>query len=161
MKSRVLKSVAVVGIATALSACSNSRALRGYVFDPEISNQILQGVDNRDSVQASLGNPSLPSMFDQDTWYYVATQVRQRPVFWPDPKWHRVMAIKFAENGTVSSVTNYDISDRRRIFPVQEKTPTLGRDDNFFLQLFANVGQFGGVGGGQPGQRRGPGRPNG
>ncbi len=160
------KSVKVISVAAtlaiALGACSNVRQVRGYLFDPELANAILPGVDNRLSVQSTLGSPTLPGTFDQDVWYYVSTTVRSRPVFWPDPRQHRVMAVKFAETGAVSEVTNYTLDDTRRIFPVQDKTPTRGRNLNFFQQLFSNIGQVGGGGPGQgPGQqRRGPG-PNG
>ena len=158
------KSLKIVGLAAGLSlavgACSNVRQVRGFLFDPELANAILPGVDNRQSVQSTLGSPTLPGTFDQDVWYYVSTTVRTRPVFWPDPRQHRVMAVKFAENGSVADVTNYTLEDTRRVFPVSDKTPTRGRNLNLFQQLFSNIGQVGGGPGQGPQQRRGPG-PNG
>jgi len=145
-----------------LTACSGGYQVRGYIFDGEIANNILVGVDNRTSVQASMGNPTLPSSFDENTWYYISTEVRTRPVFWPSPIAHRAMAVKFADNGTVTEVKNYYLSDTRRVYPVDDKTPTYGRNTNFFLQLFSGVGQFGGAPGqGQNPNQQGPSRPNG
>lgn len=153
-----LGTAAVLGLA--LAACGNNQQIRGYLFDPDLANEILPGVDNRASVEATLGSPTLPALFDDHTWYYVSTAVRTRPVFWPDPRWHRVMAVKFADNGAVASVINYDLSSTRFITPIDEKTPTRGRNVNFFQQLFSNIGAVGQGPGGNTGGNNGPG-PNG
>lgn len=128
----------------ATTACGNGRAVRGYIFDPELSNAILPGVDNRQSVRSTLGGPTITAGFDDATWYYISTTVRVRPVFWPDPKRHRVMAVRFDDSGIVANVDNYDMSHMVDIDPVDDKTPTRGRKLNLFQQIFGNVGRFSG-----------------
>ncbi len=151
MMERGLKSnrkhiAAALIIATSLtvSACGNGRAVRGYIFDNELADAILPGVDNRQSVHSTLGTPTLTATFDDGTWYYITTIVRVRPVFWPDPKFHRVMAVRFNEQGVVENVDNYDLSDMKAITPVADKTPTKGRKLSLFQQIFGNVGRFSG-----------------
>jgi len=132
----------IAGVCT--TACGNARATRGYVFDNDLANAILPGVDNRQSVRSTLGTPTVSATFDDKTWYYVSTTVRLRPVFWPDPKSHRVMAVSFNDKGVVANIDNYDLSAMKPINPVNDKTPTKGRTLNFFQQLFGTIGQFSG-----------------
>ena len=140
----------------AVSACGNGRAIRGYIFDAELADAILAGVDNRQSVQSTLGTPTVPATFSDDTWYYVSTTVRIRPVFWPDAKQHRVMAVRFNEQGVVENVDNYDLSNMLKVTPVSDKTPTKGRKLNLFQQIFGNVGRFSGQAPIGSGEGRGP-----
>jgi outer membrane protein assembly factor BamE (lipoprotein component of BamABCDE complex) len=139
-----LAAALILATSLTVSACGNARAVRGYVFDVELADAILPGVDNRQSVQSTLGTPTLAATFDDGTWYYISTIVRIRPVFWPDPKFHRVMAVRFNEAGVVETVDNYDMSNMANITPVSDKTPTKGRTLNLFQQIFGNVGRFSG-----------------
>ena len=149
MKSNVetksVKPIALCLVAgLALSACGNTRMTRGYVFDTELADAIQPGVDNRQSVEATLGTPTVRRAFDDNNWYYVSTTVRIRPVFWPDAKAHRVLAVAFNDRGVVSDVENFDMSDMREVDPVGDKTPTKGRNLGFFQQIFGGVGRFAG-----------------
>ncbi len=127
-----------------IAACGNTQMNRGYVFDKELADAISPGIDNRASVQSTLGSPTVAGTFSDDIWYYIATRVRVRPVFWPDAKSHRVLAVKFSDAGVVEAVDNYTLADMRRVNPINDQTPTLGRDLNFFEQIFMNVGRFSG-----------------
>ena len=143
----------------ALTACGKTQMVRGYIFDQEIADAIQPGVDNRQSVSATLGGPTIRATFDDNIWYYVSTRVRVRPVFWPDAKAHRVLAITFNDSGVVSDVRNFGMEDRREINPVKDKTPTRGRELNVFQQIFLNVGRFSGAA--PVGSGGGPNSPNG
>ncbi len=145
-----------VAAGLALSACGNGRMVRGYVFDKQLADAIQPGVDNRQSVESTLGTPTVRAAFDENRWYYVSTTVRVRPVFWPDPKEHRVMAVAFNDKGVVTDVENFDLSHMRSVDPVGDKTPTRGRDLNFFQQIFGNVGRFSGSAPVGSGPTRGP-----
>ncbi len=150
------KLVLCLGLGLTMAACSKSRMTRGYVFDKGLADAIQPGVDNRQSVESTLGSPTVAATFSDNTWYYISTKVRVRPVFWPDPEEHRVMAIAFNDKGTVTSVNNYDLSDMKSVDPVDDKTPTLGRDLGFFQQIFGNVGRFSGAAPVGAGDGRGP-----
>ncbi|WND02238.1 outer membrane protein assembly factor BamE [Temperatibacter marinus] len=153
-----MKLVVAMTLMVSLTACGQRLQTRGYIFDKELADAIQPGVDNKQSVQATMGTPTLLAAFSDQTWYYVSTNVEVKPLFLPTPKWRRVMSVSFNEQGVVTGVENYDLSHARAIDPVDDKTPTKGKQLGFFQQLFMNVGRFSGqqpVGG--PG---GPG-PNG
>lgn len=140
----IIKTAVIVSAGLALSACGDGRALRGYVFDPELADAIQPGVDNRLSVESTLGTPTIRATFDDATWYYVSTQVRIRPVFWPDPKEHRVLVVGFNDRGVVASVNNLGLEDMQEVEAVGDKTPTKGRRLNLFEQVFGSIGRFSG-----------------
>lgn len=145
MLAKQAKPIALCLVAgLALSACGNSRMVRGYIFDKELADAIQPGVDNRQSVESTLGTPTVRASFNDNTWYYISTTVRIRPVFWPDAKGHRVMAVAFNDSGVVTDVKNYGLNDMRKINPVDDETPTKGRNLNFFQQIFGGVGRFAG-----------------
>lgn len=151
-----IKMSLILAAGLALGACGDSREVRGYVFDPQLADAIQPGVDNRISVESTLGTPTVKATFDDSTWYYVSTQVRVRPVFWPDPKEHRVLVVGFNDRGVVSSVNNLGLEDMREIESVADKTPTKGRRLNFFEQIFGSVGRFSGQAPIGSGENRGP-----
>ena len=155
--SNFLKSTLIAGAALTTAACGNGRALRGYVFDTELADAIQPGVDNRTSVETTLGTPTMMATFDSGTWYYISTTVRIRPIFWPDAKEHRVLAVSFNDSGVVSNVNNFGLDDMRDVENVSDKTPTKGRKLNLFEQIFGSIGRFGGQAPvGSDGENRGP-----
>ncbi len=158
LTTNILKSTLIAGAALTTAACGNGRALRGYVFDTELADAIQPGVDNRTSVETTLGTPTMKATFDDATWYYVSTTVRIRPIFWPDATEHRVLAVSFNDSGVVSDVNNFGLDDRREVTNVGDKTPTKGRKLNLFEQIFGSIGRFGGQSpvGANDGGSRGP-----
>jgi len=159
--NKVAKGAILVLMAgTALAGCSKSRSVRGYYFDPMLANEILPGVDNQRSVAMTLGSPTSIGAWDDHTWYYISTQLRNRPVKFAERINRRILAIHFDDKGGVDDVTNLDLSSAWEIKPNEEKTRTRGKELNLLQQLFMNVGRFAGAG--QQGQQgpNGPG-PNG
>lgn len=146
LAKKILKYSLIAGTVLTTSACGNGRAMRGYVFDAELADAIQPGVDNRASVETTLGTPTMRATFDNKTWYYISTTVRIRPIFWPDAKAHRVLAVSFNDSGVVSDVNNLGLEDMREVDNVSDKTPTKGRKLNFFEQIFGSIGRFGGQG---------------
>ncbi|UTW54115.1 outer membrane protein assembly factor BamE [Kordiimonas sp. SCSIO 12610] len=142
--SKIGKMTIVLALGISISACSNSRSIRGYVFDAELADAITAGIDNRQSVESTLGTPTVRGTFSNDVWYYVSTTVKVRPVFWPEAKEHRVLAVGFNESGIVEKIENFDLSDMQVINPVGGKTKTRGTNIGFFQQIFGSLGRFGG-----------------
>ncbi len=154
MVSRVVSlGLAVAGVAL-LGGCVGTKEHRGYVLDQELASAIQVGVDNKDSVTKTLGRPTFTGQFDQNDWYYVARDTkaiafRSQKVMDQD-----VVHIRFDAAGNVAAVNRTDETLVARIDPVDDKTPTLGRNRSFFDEIFGNIGVFnqGALGQQQPGQ---------
>jgi len=154
MVSRVVSlGLAVAGVAL-LGGCVGTKEHRGYVLDQELASAIQVGVDNKDSVTKTLGRPTFTGQFDPNDWYYVARDTkaiafRSQKVMDQD-----VIHIRFDAAGNVAAVNRTDETLVARIDPVDDRTPTLGRNRSFFDEIFGNIGVFnqGAMGQQQPGQ---------
>jgi outer membrane protein assembly factor BamE (lipoprotein component of BamABCDE complex) len=143
---------ACAGVAL-LSGCMGFREHRGYVLDKELATAIQVGIDNKDSVTKTLGRPTFAGQFDQNDWYYVARDTKTVPFRSPRVTDQTVLHIRFDQAGNVVAVNQTDETLVAKIDPVNDKTPTLGRDRSFFDELFGNIGVLnqGALGGQSPG----------
>lgn len=146
----------VLAAGLALSACSSIRETRGYIVDAALVQSVQPGIDNRQSVEGTLGRPSFTSEYGDKTWYYVSSTTGRKPFVRPRIRQHSVMAIEFDSAGNVASVTNSGVDQVVYLWPDGDKTPTLGRERGFLEDLFGNIGQVGAPGAGGAG---GPGGP--
>ena len=156
-KARV--GMAVLLAAAMLPGCASIRESRGYIEDATLTSLIQPKIDNRQSVESTLGRPTFTSQFGTPTWYYVSSITAQRPFNRPRIREHSVLAVTFDANGRVSEVNRSGVDQVVYLDPNGDKTPTLGRERGFLEDLFGNIGQVGSTGlpgGGGPG-----GGPNG
>jgi outer membrane protein assembly factor BamE (lipoprotein component of BamABCDE complex) len=146
LDSRAVLAV-LAGAAMLASACAPIRTHQGYVLDETLVTAIQPGVDNRDSVQGTLGRPTFVGQFDQRDWYYVSRNTRQLAFNMPRPADQTVLHVRFDDAGNVVSVERTGLELVADIRPTSEKTPTLGSERSLFEELFGNIGA---VGQGQP-----------
>lgn len=144
---------ALMGALVLLAGCSSIVDRRGYMIDETLVQAIQPGIDNRASVEATLGHPSFTSQFGPPTWYYVSSVTQQKPFTDPRITTHSVLAVTFDGSGNVVAADRTGLEQVVRISPESDETPTLGRERSFLQDLFGNIGQVGaaGMGGGAGG----------
>lgn len=158
--------VTVLFAAVILAGCNPTLRTHGYVPTADAKPQeINPNTDTKASVLAALGSPSVEGTFDEeveaDTWYYI-NQVRERYAYLrPQIQEQTVTAISFNEDGQVTQVAEYGISDRRIVNYENRETPTRGRELSVLEQIFGTIGRIptDRLGGGQ--QQDVPGGPGG
>lgn len=136
--------------AAALGGCASITEQRGYIVDNFLVEAVQPGVDNRRSVEETLGRPSFTSQFGDNVWYYVSSTTERAPFGRPQIDKHLTFAVHFDEAGNVTDVSRAGIEQVASIDPDGDETPTLGRDRGFFSDLFGNIGRVGVPGGGAP-----------
>ena len=143
----------IVGIALASAGCSSIRESRGYVVDAALVNVVQPGIDNRQSVEATLGRPTFTSQFGEPTWYYVSSVTGRKPFVRPKIQQQQVLAVTFDAAGNVTGSNRTGIDQVVYLSPDGDATPTLGRERGFLEDLFGNIGSVGsgGLGGGAGG----------
>ena len=147
-----VKSLLLAGlIAGGAAACSPIRGHQGYIIDADLVNSVQPGVDNRQSVQATLGKPTFTGQFDQSEWYYVARDTRNLAFNNPKVSEQTTLRISFDPAGVVRSIGKAGVEQVASIDPYNKTTPTLGRKKSFFSELFGNIGAGGAGGGSGPG----------
>lgn len=134
-------------------ACAPLRSYQGYVVDADLVNSVQVGVDNRQSVLATLGKPTLTSQFNDGEWYYIGRDSRNYAFNSPKAKSQTTLRIRFDGAGNVAEITRTGAEQIASIDPSNKKTATLGRKRGFLEDLFGNIGTVGapGTGGGGPG----------
>jgi outer membrane protein assembly factor BamE (lipoprotein component of BamABCDE complex) len=143
MKSAGMKGATAVMGAILLAGCGLSmRDHRGYVMDEELSTAVQVGVDNKQSVERTLGRPTFTGQFGDNDWYYVGRDTRAFAFRNPRVTDQTVLHIRFDTAGNVAAVQRTDEQLIAAINPSDDRTPTLGRQRSFFEELFGNIGSI-------------------
>ena len=133
--------------AIALTAgCARVAGRQGFIIDQQLAAAVKPGVDNKASVQGTLGRPSFIGQFDANDWYYVSRDTRQLAFRTPRPSGQTILHVRFDTGGNVATVESTGLEKVAMIRPARDKTATLGRDRSFFQEVFGNIGQVGSVG---------------
>ena len=140
----------VVALALTAGGCTQLKGRQGYVADPALTDAIAPGVDNRESVEKTLGRPTFVGQFSDNEYYYVSRETRQLAFANPRPVAQQVLRVRFDNAGNVASVDRTGIELVSKISPEGDKTPTLGRERSFFQDIFGNIGAVGAPGAGAP-----------
>ncbi len=158
---RLLLGVGLCAAMLGATGCTRIRSHQGYQVDKLLVDSVQPGIDNRASVEGTLGRPSFTSQFGEQDWYYVSRDMRQLAFASPRPVDQTVLHIRFDQAGNVVAVDRTGLEQVAHISPMGDKTPTLGRNRSLFDEIFGNIGAVGagGMGGGRGGNT-GPG-PNG
>jgi outer membrane protein assembly factor BamE (lipoprotein component of BamABCDE complex) len=158
--------ISLAAIAIALSGCTQLRTHQGYIIDQTLLDSVSVGIDNKASVERTLGRPTFSSQFgvadgrpsivtpEQATdWYYLSRQTRQLAFATPRATDQLLLRVRFDAIGNVVALDRTGVETVVRISPEGDKTPTLGREKSFFEELFGNIGSVGapGAGGGAGG----------
>jgi outer membrane protein assembly factor BamE (lipoprotein component of BamABCDE complex) len=138
-------SAAVLGAAL-LTGCAGVRAHKGAVVDPQLASAIQPGVDNKASVEKTLGRPTFAGQFTPNDWYYVSRDTSTFAFRNPRTTQQSVYHVAFDRAGSVVSIQKTGKELIANIEPVNRKTPTLGRRRSFFDELFGNIGTVGSAG---------------
>ena len=139
-------------VAVTLGGCSQLKGRQGYIVDPVLTESVAVGVDNRESVEKTLGRPTFVGQFSNNEYYYVSRETRQLAFAKPRPISQQVLRVRFDPAGNVVAVDRTGIELVSRLDPSGDKTPTLGRNRSFFEDIFGNIGAVGAPGAGAPGQ---------
>ena len=142
-----------LGLAVLAGGCASIRDHRGYLIDAALVDSVQPQVDNRTSVERTLGRPTWISQFGQQDWYYVSVDTKQKAAQRPKSYEQTVLRVRFDPAGNVAAVDRTGMEKVARIDPDGKITPTLGRDRSFLEDLFGNIGAVGapGMGGGAGG----------
>lgn len=161
----------LTGAAVAASGCTQLRTHQGYIVDQVLLDSVTPGIDNKASVERTLGRPTFSSQFgvvgseakivtpeEASEWYYLSRNTRQLAFASPRPTEQLLLRVRFDALGNVAAIDRSGVELVSRISPESDSTPTLGRERSFFEELFGNIGTVGapgapGGGSGGPGGR--------
>ena len=146
-----VSTMALLGLLAA--GCASNRVHKGAVIDPQLLSSVQPGVDNKDSVQKTLGTPTFSGEFTPNDWYYVSRDTNQVAFRNPRVMKQLVMLVRFDPKGNVAAVQRTGKEMVMNVKPTGRQTAVLGRKRSFFEELFNNIGSVGAPG--LPGQSGG------
>ena len=154
---QMLKGLMPMACAAALTGgCTAIHDHRGFLIDQALLDSVQPGIDNRLSVERTLGRPTFTSQFGEPSWYYIAIDTRQLPFGPPHTTRQTVLRVRFDPKGNVLAIDKAGMDRVVRLSPDHMITPTRGRNRSLLQDLFGNIGSVGaggvgGAGGGAPG----------
>lgn len=150
-----------MALAIGLGGCASIKDHRGYIVDQALLDSVQPGIDNRESVERTLGRPTFASEFGRQDWYYISQNTRQAAFTRPRANDQLILRVRFDDKGNVAGIDRAGLEKVARLDPDGKKTPTLGKERSFIEDLFGNIGTVG-TGAGGAGGGGGPGGgPNG
>jgi outer membrane protein assembly factor BamE (lipoprotein component of BamABCDE complex) len=130
-------------VLVALAGCSTIRQNQGYLVDAPLLASVAPGVDNKNSVEKTLGRPTFGAEFDSGEWYYVSRNTRQIAFLEPKAVSQSITKISFDAKGNVVKVETRGLEQVANIRPNRDKTPTLGKTQGLLEDIFGGVGALG------------------
>jgi outer membrane protein assembly factor BamE (lipoprotein component of BamABCDE complex) len=153
LPSRLIAAALAVSLLTGTSACTRIKDVKGYIADDQLIATLQPGVDNKSSVQKTLGRPTVISEVDPNRWYYVSQLTQQLAFLRPKPKSHQVLAVSFDAKGNLVKTQKLGLDQIVSVDASGDKTPTRGKESSFWDNIFGDIGRYspgGGEGGGGP-----------
>src|SRR4051794_37928356 len=95
LKRRVITGAALASAMVATAGCSRIVGHQGYLIDTQLVATVQPGIDNKQSVQKTLGLPSFVGQFTDNDWYYVARDTKQLAFGTPRPTAQTVLHVRF------------------------------------------------------------------
>ncbi len=137
-----LRAALMLGALVVVAACTAQYRKHGWIPGPELLNEVVVGVDTRDSVAETVGQPTIDSLVDDSGYYYVTSRVKYFGAREPRVVSRDLVAITFDGRGVVDSVQRYTLEDGRTIPLERRVTDSSVQDKTFLRQLVGNLGNF-------------------
>ena len=135
---------AMVAMATVLlvSACSATYQNHGFVPPEEELEAILPGVDTRDSLELSIGQPSASGVIRDDAWFYAAYRVRSFAYQAPEVIERDIVAISFDTDGVVQNIERFGLEDGQLVQLSRRVTDGGIGEVTILTQILRNFGRI-------------------
>lgn len=126
----------------ALAACTTTTVKRGQQFGESELAQIQRGM-SQDQVRHVLGTPATTaSVGTGNAYYYISSTMKESALTAPREIDRQVVAVYFAQSGTVDRVAHYGMKDGKVFDFVSRTTPSANtREEGLLKQIFRNLGQ--------------------
>lgn len=141
--ARVAK-VGLVGVLlVVLTACSTIYRNHGYVPTDDELATVEVGVDTRETVTEKIGRPTASGLLNDVGWFYVQSRWAYRGAFEPREIDRQVVAITFAEGGTVENIERFGL-ERGKVVPLSRRvTESSVKGLSVIQQLLGSIGRVG------------------
>lgn len=126
----------------AAAACTPIVDRHGYAPSQDELENIIVGVDTRDTLRDVIGPPSTSGVVQEDAWYYVESYHSTRGFSDKKEIQRSVVAVSFDDSGTVRNIEEFSLADGRVVTLNRRVTDDNIKGTSFLSQLLGNIGNF-------------------
>ncbi len=120
--------------------CAATFTNHGYAPTDAELEAVIVGVDNRASVEETIGRPASTGVLTDSGWYYVSSRVRYFTYREPEVIDRQLVAVSFNRHGTVENVERFTLQDGHVVALSRRVTKTGIKGVSFLQQMLRNVG---------------------
>lgn len=139
---KIARYVAFLAGLIALSACSATFTNHGFVPTDEDVEEIMVGLDTRETVGSIIGKPGAEGLLTESGWYYVASRFKHFAYNAPEEIDREVLAITFDDKGIVENIERFGLEDGQVVVLSRRVTTSNTKGVSFLRQLLGGIGQF-------------------
>ncbi|NHF71734.1 outer membrane protein assembly factor BamE [Paracoccus xiamenensis] len=132
----------VLALTLVISGCVPVYRHHGYVPPPEDLSLVVVGQTTEAELDTLVGRPSSQGLLAGSGWYYVGSRWRTYGPTKPQEVSREVVAISFAENGTVSNVERFGLEQGRIVVLSRRVTDSGVTSISAIRQILGNLGNF-------------------
>ena len=126
----------------ALGACSATYQNHGYAPTDSELEEVLVGIDTRDSVAETIGAPTSVGVLQGGGWYYSQSRWRHYAYKAPEIIDRQVVAITYTDEGIVENIERFTLEDGRVVPLSRRVTDSNIKGITFLRQLLGNLGNL-------------------
>ena len=143
MKARGwVRMIAVLLGVLALAACSATYTNHGFVPTDEDVEEIMVGIDTRETVAAIIGKPGAEGLLTEEGWYYVSSRFKHFAYNAPEEIDREVLRIGFDQAGLVENIERFGLEKGQVVVLSRRVTTSNTRGVSFLRQLLGGLGNF-------------------
>ena len=132
----------VLSLTLAIAACTPIFSNHGYIPTDDDLAVLQVGVDTRETVSATVGQPAASDLLGDEAWYYVQSRWKTVGAAAAVEIDRQVVAITFDPNGTVANIERFGL-EQGRIVPLSRRVTTTNiRGRGVLAQIFGNIGKL-------------------
>ena len=139
---RVVLSRVLLSLTLLAAACTPIYTNHGYIPNEDDLALVQVGLDTRETVAATVGQPAASGLLGDEAWYYVQSRFKTVGMSAKTEIDRQVVAISFDPNGTVANIERFGL-DQGRIVPISRRVTTTNiRGRGVLAQIFGNIGKL-------------------
>lgn len=131
----------VIGL-IGLVACSPTYTNHGYMPTDQDVEEIMVGVDTRETVGAIVGKPGAAGLLTDEAWYYVQSRFEYFAYKEPEEIEREVLRISFTDRGLVENIERFGLEEGEVVVLSRRVTTSNTAGIGFLRQLLGNVGRL-------------------
>lgn len=137
-----LKGATAAAVLLVAVGCARLEDGHGYVPEASALASVVVGLDTKDTVRKSLGEPGTRGIVDDLGWYYVRSEYER--FLWRAPVEvdRRVVAVTFDDSDIVRNIEEFGLEEGQVVALSRRVTDSNTAGISFLRQLFGNLGNF-------------------